>query len=353
MVVGKAGLSRAFAIFAICFSTMVLSMIVSLGTTAIAAGDKLVIAHRGASGYLPEHTLAAKAMAYAQGADFIEQDVVLTQDDVPIVMHDIHLDTTTDVAARFPERKRADGRYYAIDFTLAEIRTLSVHERIKLDSGAPAFPQRFPQGKSAFRVATLAEEIELIQGLNRSTGRDIGIFPEIKAPEFHHAEGRDLSRIVVDMLASYGYRTKSDKVIIQCFDWAETRRIRQELGYQGRLAQLFGENDWKISPATDYDALRTPEGLAEIAKVADGIGPWINQIVTGRGADGKLATTALVADARAVGLTVYPYTARADALPDWAADFEDLLNTILFETGADGIFTDFPDKTVTFVGGGP
>lgn len=328
-------------------------MIVSSQTTAIASEDKLVIAHRGASGYLPEHTLAAKAMAYAQGADFIEQDVVLTKDDVPIVMHDIHLDTTTDVATLFPERKRADGRYYAIDFTLAEIRTLSVHERIKLDTGAPAYPTRFPQGRSAFRIATLAEEIELIQGLNRSTGRDVGLFPEIKAPAFHRDEGRDLSRIVVEMLAAYGYRTKSDRVIIQCFDWAETRRIREELGYQGRLTQLFGENDWKISPETDYDFLRTPAGLAEVAGIADGIGPWINQIVTGATAGGKPEMTSLVADARAAGLTVYPYTARADALPDWAADFEELLNAILFDAGADGIFTDFPDQTVMFVGGGP
>lgn len=347
------GLIKRNGIASVRQAAMALAMIMLSGAPSVAGEEKLVIAHRGASGYLPEHTLAAKAMAYGLGADFLEQDVVLTSDNVPIVMHDIHLDTTTDVAAIFPDRKRADGRYYAIDFTHAEIRTLSVHVRVKLDTGAAAFPNRFPKGKSAFRIATLAEEIELIQGLNRSTGRNIGIFPEIKAPEFHHEEGRDLSRIVVDMLASYGYRTKSDKVIIQCFDWAETRRIREKLGYQGRLAQLFGENDWKISPATDYDALRTPAGLAEIAKVADGIGPWINQIVTGRGGDGKLAITSLVADAKAVGLMVYPYTARADALPDWARDFEDLLTAVLFDAGADGVFTDFTDKTVTFLGGGP
>lgn len=319
------------------------------GGTGMASEDKLVIAHRGASGYLPEHTLAAKAMAYGLGADYIEQDVVLTKDNVPIVMHDIHLDTTTDVADRFPDRKRADGRYFAIDFTLAEIRTLRVHERVKLDTGKPAFPNRFPQGKSAFGVATLAEEIELVQGLNHSTGREVGIFPEIKAPEFHQAEGRDLSRIVVELLASYGYKTKSDKVIIQCFDWAETQRIRSELGYEGKLAQLFGENRWGISPKTDYDALRTPAGLAEIAKVADGIGPWINQIVTGRDADGKLTMTSLVSDAKALGLTVYPYTVRADALPDWAKDMDAVVSGILMEAGADGIFTDFPDKALMFL----
>jgi len=313
------------------------------------AVDKRIIAHRGASGYLPEHTLAAKAMAYGLGADFIEQDVVLTRDNVPIVLHDIHLDTTTDVAERFAGRKREDGRYYAIDFSLAEIRTLRVHERVDQQTGKPAFAGRFPQGKSAFGIATLSEEIELIQGLNRSTGRDVGIFPEIKAPEFHHAEGRDLARIVVDLLAAYGYREKSDKVIIQCFDWAETKRIRSELGYQGRLAQLLGENRWEISPATDYDVLKTPAGLAEIARVADGIGPWINQIVTGRAADGTFELTSLVADAKAAGLTVYPYTARADALPKWAGDMDDVLTAILLQAGADGVFTDFTDKAVEFL----
>jgi glycerophosphoryl diester phosphodiesterase len=99
------------------------------GVAVAAETRPLVIAHRGASGYLPEHTLAAKAYAHALGADFIEQDLVLTKDDVPVVLHDIYLDTVTDVAVRFPERKRADGRFYVIDLTLAELKQLRVTER--------------------------------------------------------------------------------------------------------------------------------------------------------------------------------------------------------------------------------
>ena len=106
----------------------------------------------GASGYLPEHTLAAKAVAHVMGADFIEQDVVLTRDDHPIVLHDVHVDTVTDVATKYPGRARDDGRFYAIDFTLAEIRTLRVSERIDIETKKAVYPQRFPVGESAFRV---------------------------------------------------------------------------------------------------------------------------------------------------------------------------------------------------------
>ncbi|MEZ6118468.1 MAG: glycerophosphodiester phosphodiesterase family protein [Pirellulaceae bacterium] len=105
----------------------------------------IVIAHRGASGYLPEHTLPAKALAFGQHADFLEQDVVITKDDRPIVLHDIHLDTVTDVATRFPDRKRSDGRFYAIDFTLAEIQSLSVHERIDLKTEMRSFRASIPR----------------------------------------------------------------------------------------------------------------------------------------------------------------------------------------------------------------
>ena len=132
-----------------------------------AAAPKLVIAHRGASAYLPEHTPAAKAVAFAMGADYVEQDVVLTRDGVPVVLHDIHIDTVTDVARRFPERRRADGRYYAIDFTLAELRRLAASERFDPRTGNAVFAGRFPVGKSSFQVPTLEEELQLVQGLER------------------------------------------------------------------------------------------------------------------------------------------------------------------------------------------
>ena len=150
--------------------------------------NTLVIAHRGACGYLPEHTLEAKAYAHALGADFIEQDVVATRDNQLIVLHDIHLEGVTNVADLYPDRHREDGRYYARDFELAEIRGLSAGERRGSDGITAAFPNRFPVGVGNFRVPTLREEIKLIQGMNRSTGREAGIYPEIKSPGWHRDE---------------------------------------------------------------------------------------------------------------------------------------------------------------------
>ncbi|MCL4148216.1 UNVERIFIED_CONTAM: hypothetical protein GTU68_034137, partial [Idotea baltica] len=164
----------------------------------------IVIAHRGASGYLPEHTLEAKALAYGMGADYLEQDVVLTKDDIPVVMHDIHLDEVTDVRIKFPERHRKDGRYYAIDFTLAEIKQLHVSERFNHKTLKPVFPHRFSSPLDVFKISTLAEEIQFIQGLNNSTGKDVGIYPELKAPAFHHEHDKDLAAIVLQVLAEHG-----------------------------------------------------------------------------------------------------------------------------------------------------
>jgi len=142
--------------------TMVaLSLVLCIGVAAAPAiaGDsdranKIVIAHRGASGYLPEHTLEAYAMAYTMGADYIEPDLVMTADGVLICLHDIHLERTTTVEEVFPGRARADGRWYAADFSLAEIKQLNVHERA-LSDGTPAFPDRFRIDSMGFRVPTL------------------------------------------------------------------------------------------------------------------------------------------------------------------------------------------------------
>jgi glycerophosphoryl diester phosphodiesterase len=314
----------------------------------VAAGaTRIVIAHRGASAYLPEHTLAAKAMAHAQGADYLEQDVVLSKDGVPVVLHDIHIDTVTDVARRFPERKRADGRYYALDFTVAELRQLNATERFDPRTGTAVFPGRFPVGRAAFQVPTLEEELQLVQGLNKSTGREAGVYPEIKEPAWHRKQGQDISRVVLDVLARYGYRSKADKVYLQCFDFEEVQRIRGALGYQGRLVQLLADAPQPDS-ATDHARLRTRAGLTEVAKVADGIGPSLRMVVAGR-SGGTLQVTDLVRDAHALGLVVHPYTFRADALPDWAGSFDELLRVFLVQVGVDGIFTDHPDKGVAFV----
>lgn len=313
---------------------------------AAAGPQKVIIAHRGASGYLPEHTLEAVAVAHAMGADFLEPDVVLSKDGLPVVLHDIHVDTVTDVARRFPDRKRQDGRYYAIDFTLGELKQLKVSERFDPRNGQPVFAGRFPPGQASFEIPTLEEEIQLVQGLNKTTSRNAGIYPEIKAPAWHRQQGQDISRIVLELLARYGYRTKADRLYLQCFDFEEVKRIRNELGYRGRLVQLIGENN--AGEATDFDRLRTRPGLEEVAKVADGIGPSIQQVVAGRSA-GALKVTDLVKNAHELKLEVHPYTLRADALPEYAASLEELFRIFLIEVGVDGVFTDHPDRGVAFV----
>lgn len=315
------------------------------GGTVLAQDPRpLVIAHRGASGYLPEHTLAAKALAHGLGADFLEQDLVLTKDDVPVVSHDIHLDTVTDVAARFPERKRADGRFYALDFTLAEVKQLRVVERFNPGTGRPVFEKRYPSAAqpAEFRIATLEEELQLIQGLNRSTGRNVGIYPEIKQPKWHREQGRDISRIVLPILARHGYATKADACFLQCFELGEVKRIRGELGWRGRMVFLMSGG--KGADGTDYDYYGTPAGLKELATLVDGIGPAIGRIVTWPGATAKKLTS-LVSDAHAAGLVVHPYTIRVDELPKNCPSVDALHAALLREAGADGVFTDFTDVT--------
>ncbi|MCP4510624.1 MAG: hypothetical protein GY826_29975, partial [Fuerstiella sp.] len=140
----------------------------------------LVIAHRGASGYLPEHTTEATALAHALGADFIEQDVVLSQDGVAVVFHDVTLEGITDVADVFPGRGR-NGRFYVFDFTLAELKQLNVSERYPSGNNLEA-NGRFPQKTGRFRLSTLEEHLQLIRGLNVSRGRDVGVYVEIKQP---------------------------------------------------------------------------------------------------------------------------------------------------------------------------
>lgn len=304
----------------------------------------VVIAHRGASGYLPEHTLEAKAMAYTMGADFLEQDVVLSRDDVPVVLHDIHLDGVCDVATRFPDRKRDDGRFYALDFTIAELKQLRVCERFDAKTGKQIFPNRFPKGQSHFQIATLEEELQLIQGLNHSTGRKVGIYPEIKQPGWHRKEGHDISSIVLPILEKYGYRTKEDACFLQCFEYDEVQRLRGELGWQGRLIMLLGGGKTGTG-GSNFEYLRTEAGLAELAKIVDGIGPPISSILN---PDNQISD--LVSHAHDAKLLVHPYTLRADDLPKSVTSADELMQLLFTEAKIDGLFTDFPDVVVDWLG---
>jgi len=297
--------------------------------------DKIVIAHRGASGYLPEHTLESKAMAYAMHPDFLEQDLVLSKDDVPVVIHDIHLDDITDVASKFPSRKRKDGHFFVIDFTYKELQQLNVYERFDPKTKKAVFPNRFPYGKSHFKLHSLQDEIELIQGLNKSTGKTIGIYPEIKNPAFHRKSGKDISKIVLSILTEYGYKTKSDPCILQCFDEAELKRIRTELNSELFLVQLVGRRiDEK-----DLDEFKT---------YADGIGLSIRAIIKGIDKNGNITYSDLVKNAHSRNLKVHAFTLRADQLGN-APSFEKLLEIVFYGANIDGAFTDFPDKVVEFL----
>ncbi len=289
----------------------------------------LVIAHRGASGYLPEHTTEAAALAHALGADFIEQDVVLSQDGVAVVFHDVTLEEITNVADVFPDRGQ-NGSYYVFDFTLAELRQLSVFERFPSTENSDG-NGRFPQNTGRFRLATLDEHLQLIQGLNVSRGRNVGVYVEIKQPQLHREQNLDSSREVLRVLGKYGYRNAHDRVFVQCFDESELHRLRTELKCRLPLIQLLSDEP-------------SDERLARIAKVADGIGISIAAVIGGTADDpARPRVTNVVKAAHQHAMLVHAWTLRTDSLPDYAADPATMFNWLVREAGVDGIFTDQPD----------
>jgi glycerophosphoryl diester phosphodiesterase len=318
-----------------------LGLLMIVFTSQVIAAKPLVIAHRGASGYLPEHTLESVTLAYAQGADFIEQDLVVTKDSKIIVLHDIHLETVTNVEQVFQSRNRQDGRYYALDFTLAELKTLNVHER-QDTKGKQVFPNRY-QGKGTFQIATFEEQIELIQQLNRQFNKTTGFYSEIKSPAWHKEQGVDISQLVLAVLRKHGLDDGDKAIYVQCFDFAETQRLRNELNAKVKLIQLIAENDWLESP-TDYNVLKTPAGLAAIAKVAQGIGPWIPQLIDLK----TMRPTGLAKQAHIAGLQVHPFTFRKDALPENVSE-EQVLQMLFKGVKIDGLFTDFTDTVVNYI----
>ena len=305
----------------------------------------LIIAHRGASGYLPEHTLEAAAYAYALGADYIEQDIVLSKDLIPVVMHDIYLDFTTNVKRIFPNRKREDGHWYVRDFELSELKKLNVNERLKSDASEKAFLNRYPLERGTFKICTLKEQIELIQGLNKSTQRNVGIYPEIKNPSWHRHEGLDISSVTLGQLEDYGYTSKKDKIFFQCFDSNELRRIKYELNSSLPLIQLIGNNAWNES-GDDYSQMVSVEGIENVSKYAIGIGPYLQLLYRVSSLDGDIKASKLSHHARNNGLYIHPYTIRKDSIPLDFDDFEKMVKWFTLELKVDALFTDFVDLTI-------
>jgi glycerophosphoryl diester phosphodiesterase len=323
----------------------------------------LVIGHRGASALRPEHTLASYGKAIADGADFIEPDLVMTRDGVPVARHENEIGGTTDVAqhAEFTARKTTktvDGEkvtgWFTEDFTLAELKTLRARERL------PEFRSTAYDGQ--FQIPTLEEIIDFVAAESATQGRLIGIIPEIKHGTYFQKLGMPMEDRVLAILAAHAY-TRTAPVEIQSFEIANLRYLRTKLGKDHpniRLLQLLGdanEQPYDVVAAgkqLSYAQMMTPAGLRDIAAYADAIGPSIRSIIP-LAADGSLGhPTALAHDAHAVKLELHPYTFRPEnffqAKNFWKGSDPKTFNEAgsiaeiraYLDAGVDAFFTDDP-----------
>jgi glycerophosphoryl diester phosphodiesterase len=297
----------------------------------------IVIAHRGASGYRPEHTIEAYRLAVEMGADFIEPDLVSTKDGVLIARHENEMGATTDVSDRFPDRKRTKtiaGQstigWFSEDFTLAEVKTLRARERLASRSHAY---------DGQFHIPTFDEVIALAQQLGAERGRPVGVYPETKHPSYFQGLGLGLEAPLLVSLDKHGWNRRDAPVFIQSFEPENLKALRKRT--QVRLVQL-------VSGA----AMVAGDGLNAIAAYADGVGAE-KRLLVPVNADGSLGTpTDLVARAHAARLFVHAWTVRIDKpfLPAGyqgrpEAEFEQMRSL-----GVDGVFTDFPDVAVRVFG---
>lgn len=314
--------------------------------TATPTARPILIAHRGASGERPEHTLTAYRLAIAQGADFIEPDLVPTKDDVLVARHENEISETTDVA-KHPEfavrrtTKTIDGQqltgWFVEDFTLAELKTLRAKERL---------PQLRP-GNQAYdgqdTIPTLAEVIALAKA------HGVGIYPETKHPTYFAAIGHPTDTPLVAALRAAGWDSAEAPVFIQSFEVKNLQRLATMT--KVRLVQLVASQGAPADgAAASYAAMVTPAGLREVARYASGLGPEKSMLWAGDSA----TPSALVADAHAAGLKVHPWTYRAEnyflptrfrhgADPRAGGDVQGEIAAAL-QQGIDGFFTDFPAK---------
>lgn len=333
----------------------------------------LVIGHRGASALRPEHTLASYGKAIADGADFIEPDLVMTRDGVPVARHENEISGTTDVASHveFAARKTTrtiDGEavtgWFTEDFTLAELKTLRARERL------PQFRSTAYDGQ--FQIPTLEEIIDFVAAESATQGRVIGIIPEIKHGTYFQKLGLPMEDRVLAILAAHAY-TRTAPVEIQSFEIGNLRYLRGKLGKDHsniRLLQLLGganEQPYDVVAAgkqLSYAQMMTPAGLRDIAAYADAIGPSVRAIIP-LAADGSLGqATALVHDAHAVKLEVHPYTFRPEnffqAKNFWKGSDPKTFNEAgskaeiraYLEAGVDAFFTDDPAVGRKAVDGG-
>lgn len=305
----------------------------------------LVIAHRGASGHRPEHTLEAYALAVEMGADYIEPDLVITGDGVLVARHENEIGETTDVAERFPERRGArviDGErvegWFTEDFSIEEIRTLRARERL---------PFRSQEWNGRFLVPTFAEILALADSMGRARGRPVGVYPETKHPSHFRGIGLPLEEPLLEALREVGWDRVDAPVLIQSFEVGNLRELAARTPV--RLIQLVaadGAPADRTAPPGDvptYAEMITPEGLRGVATYAWGIGPDKRLVLPPRGGE-----SALVRHAHAAGLQVHVWTLRSELRfqgPRFGGDpFAEV--RAFFAAGVDGVFADFPDVVV-------
>lgn len=311
--------------------------------------SKVVIAHRGASGELPEHTKEAFVLAHSMEADFIEADVVSSKDGILFALHDLTLDGTTDVAVKFPKRARKDGHYYAIDFLARELKTLNVHERVHPETGSPVFPNRFdPNSKARFEMPTIKELIDLVIGMNHSRQKNTGIYLEPKRSEFHRENRIDLISKLSEVISSAQRSEPSLKVIVESFNPTDLKSLKFDYHVNNPLVQLIGENSW-AEANVDFSEMLSAEGMKEVAEYADGIGPWVYQLIRPSTGSGQVVVTNLVNFARNNSLFIHAYTVRSDSLPTFAKGWDELLEMLYLGVKVDGVFTDQPAMAVGFL----
>ncbi|CAH0722631.1 unnamed protein product, partial [Brenthis ino] len=329
----------------------------------------VIIAHRGASGYAPEHTLGSYALAITMGADYVEPDLVITKDGQLIARHDNELGLTTDVASHpeYLHRRKTqtiDGKevtgWFTEDFTLEEIKSLRAIERI------PDIRPGNARMDGTFEIPTFQEIINLVKGLQISLRKTIGLYPEIKHSSHFKNLGLPMEQLLVNTLHRNGYVDSDASVYIQSFEVNNLKELKKLTKL--RLIQLY-ESDMTLQPADQvlersgltYGNMSTPEGLAEVARYAAAVGPDKTSIIP-RDADNKLGEpTSFVANAHANGLKVHPYTYRAENVflpkeyqsedPSESAR-GNLAGEIqrYIDAGIDGLFSDQPDVVLRLRG---
>ncbi len=320
----------------------------------------IVIGHRGASGYRPEHTLASYELAARLGADFIEPDLVVTSDGVLVCRHEPEIGTTTDVAdhPEFASRKTtkmldddAVTGWFAEDFTLAELKTLRAVERL------PQIRQHNTLYNGRYEIPTFQEVLDLRARLSNELRQTVGVYPETKHPTFFQNARLPLEPRLLEILRHNRLNQPDAPVFVQSFEVTNLRQLR-EAGLRTRSVQLLSASGAPFDTVAagsgpTYADLSTPRGLQGIARYAQGIGPEKQQVIP-RKADGTLGLpTTLVADAQRAGLVVHPYTFRAENtfLPvdlrtsDVPSDFGRAIDeqVTYLRVGIDGVFTDYPD----------